>query len=67
MRARSRDREGGERWLESEGNNFGTCMGNTSIFSTSPQRAKQKHELNDFGRGEWECGGEGLVLEKTDK
>lgn len=46
-----------ERELQTEGNNSGTCTGNTSIFSTSPQRAKQKHELNDFGRGEWECGG----------
>lgn len=45
----------GERGLDTEENNSGTCTGNTSIFSTSPLRAKQKHELNDFGRGEWEC------------
>ena len=52
---RGRDKEGGgASGLETEGNNSGTCTGNTSIFSTSPQRAKQKHELNDFGRGEWE-------------
>jgi len=44
----------GERELETEGNNSGTCMGNTSIFSTFPLRAKQRHELNDFGRGVWE-------------
>lgn len=50
-----RGREG-RRGLESEGNNSGTCTGNTSIFSPSPRRAKQKHELNDFGRGEWESG-----------
>lgn len=50
-----RDGEGGGvRGLATEGNNSGTCTGNTSIFSTSPQRAKQKHELNDFGRREWE-------------
>lgn len=52
------EREGG-RWLEerrrgldAEENNSGTCAGNTSIFSSSPLRAEQKHELNDFGRGE---------------
>ena len=55
-----RGREG-RRGLESEENNSGTCTGNTSIFSPSPRRAKQKHELNDFGRGEWESGGWGGV------
>ncbi|CAJ1052564.1 Hypothetical predicted protein, partial [Xyrichtys novacula] len=50
------EEEGG---LETEGNNSGTCTGNTSIFSTSPQRAAQKHELNDFGWGGWEFMGAG--------
>lgn len=54
----------GRRGLETEGNNSETCTGNTSIFSTSPQRAEQRHELNDFCHGEWEWRG---VLENTDK
>lgn len=56
MRTRETGKEG-ERGLETEGNYSGTCTGNTSIFSTAPQRAKQKHELNEFGQGEWEEGG----------
>lgn len=40
------------RGLDAEENNSGTCTGNTSIFSSSPLRAEQKHELNDSGCGE---------------
>lgn len=74
LHVNSRDGGGMERageggGLETEGNNSGTCTGNTSIFSTSPQRAEQKHELNDFGWGGWELtgAGKGKVEKKKDK